>query len=42
MDEAIEKAFGKTLNIWKKKPTIGKNKKPESTSRNQQTTTTLN
>jgi ATP-dependent Lon protease len=39
MDEAIEKAFGKTLNIWKKKPTIGKNKKPESTSRNQQTTT---
>jgi len=39
MDEAIEKAFGKTLNIRKKKPGIVKNKKPESTSRNQQTTT---
>jgi len=39
MDEAIEKAFGKTLNTRKKKPGIGKNKKPENTSRSQQTTT---
>jgi ATP-dependent Lon protease len=39
MNEAIEKAFNKTSNIRKQKPAIGKNKKPESTSRSQQTTT---
>ena len=39
MDEAIENVFEKILNIRKKKPAIGKNKKPESTSRSQQTTT---
>ena len=39
MDEAIEKAFGKTLNIQKKKPAIGRGGKPKNASRSQQRTT---
>jgi len=38
MDEAIEKAFGKTLNIRKKKPAIGGGE-PKNASRSQQRTT---
>ena len=39
MDEAIEKAFGKTLNIQKKKPAIGRGGEPKNVSRSQQRTT---